>query len=83
MATRNRKKTKTEDSMDTDTSSTSLASHEYVVLFTGAYEVVVHLGSGKLKKATVLIWSIAKPHSEKPSSFTEAVVMHNPSFDGT
>eukprot|EP00957_Ditylum_brightwellii_P085949 6539210-Ditylum_brightwellii.AAC.1 len=42
--------------------------------------VVVELGSRKLKKKNLLFWSIAKPHPEKPSSFTEAVMMKQPSF---
>eukprot|EP00957_Ditylum_brightwellii_P123654 9427260-Ditylum_brightwellii.AAC.1 len=69
-----------EDPMDTDTSSTRLTSHESVS--GGCVPVVVDLGSRKLKKATISFWNIAKPRPEKPSSFTEAVVMQKPSFEG-
>eukprot|EP00957_Ditylum_brightwellii_P007379 559266-Ditylum_brightwellii.AAC.1 len=47
---------------------------------TGRVPVLVNMGSRVTKKAVVSVWSIARPHPDKPQNFTQAVVMQKPNF---
>eukprot|EP00957_Ditylum_brightwellii_P059997 4554784-Ditylum_brightwellii.AAC.1 len=43
--------------------------------------VLVNMGSGVTKKVVVSVWSIARPHLDKPQNFAQAVVMQKPNFE--
>jgi hypothetical protein len=83
--------------VDKISTSKSDASHDNKVVrfFTGAYEgrlgrvdptrrasagrglVLVNMGSG----VVVSVWSIARPHPDKPQICAQAVVMQKPNFE--
>ena len=47
----------------------------------GMVPVVVSVKNGVMKKTQVSVWSIAKPHPQKPPNFAVAAAMQIPSFE--
>ena len=43
--------------------------------------VVVDNGDGTTKNATVLIWSLSKPHPDKPKTYAQALIMQTPDVE--
>eukprot|EP00957_Ditylum_brightwellii_P093078 7087009-Ditylum_brightwellii.AAC.1 len=45
------------------------------------FPVLIDLGDRKIKRATVSMWSIAKPFPDKPRSFAKAVMRQRPKIE--